>query len=201
MEGSLRTDSCVLCVYRKIEAFTRVLTCALQECSHSVWTPEDTWAILETIDSAIGCFQHSEFDLVDADWSGDMNDIDGILSDCLAWTHKPVVAQGDERVIQMAKSLLPVIKMSRFLSHFQPYCKMWLPHSTGMSSQELEDLQVHFVKLEFENALIAVLIHMVPLISDADIYPGQQKCFQSWYITWCDQSSLAMENLMSTMRR
>jgi hypothetical protein len=141
MEGSLRTDSCVLCVYRKIEAFTRVLTCALQECSHSVWTPEDTWAILETIDSAIGCFQHSEFDLVDADWSGDMNDIDGILSDCLAWTHKPVVAQGDERVIQMAKSLLPVIKMSRFLSHFQPYCKMWLPHSTGMSSQELEDLR------------------------------------------------------------
>ncbi|PLW37425.1 hypothetical protein PCANC_14833 [Puccinia coronata f. sp. avenae] len=182
---------------------SRVYSLARYGSIPTTWTPEDTSEVLGTIDSAIGCFTRSECELVLWDWSDEkIRGINKSMKNCHG-LHQ------NEPVIQIAKSLLPIMKLSRLLlSKLPPCCEERLPHFTEMRTEQLESLEelprkvvscfgdfvkdlitasmqreghhIHdfdekarSLKSLFDSSSLIISLHIIPLISDADSFPGQ----------------------------
>jgi hypothetical protein len=97
---------------------------------------------LKVIDFAIVCLNASEFDLVRRDWPNEIRGMDNILTKCLEWTHTSPVTTHHEPFIQVAQSLLPIIKLSRlFFNKLSTYGKQSLPFFTEMHSDQLKSIQ------------------------------------------------------------
>ncbi|PLW38391.1 hypothetical protein PCANC_13643 [Puccinia coronata f. sp. avenae] len=77
------------------------------------WTPRPD--ILEEIDDILDGLRKSDFDLVQWRWPDCISDLDDILKECLNLIHRTTHTRQDELIIKIAKSLLPIVKLSRLL--------------------------------------------------------------------------------------
>jgi hypothetical protein len=184
------------------------------------WTPRPD--ILEEIDDILDGLRKSDFDLVQWRWPDCISDLDDILKECLNLIYRTTHTRQDELVIKIAKSLLPIVKLSRLLIRkLSTCCKKRFPFFIEIRSNQLKSLE-HFPSrvvrslkeflrdlrrafpppprlfdftrsLEADHNTPLLLIFIQFLPFLSDTYTFPgQDSCKIWYTTWCDQFNLAV---------
>ncbi|PLW48292.1 hypothetical protein PCANC_12892 [Puccinia coronata f. sp. avenae] len=114
-------------------------------CCDWKWKPEETSAFLAVIGSAIGYLKQSEFHLVQRGWPDTVCDMDDMLVMFQKWIQDPnksIRAPLQIPYIQLAQSLLPMIKLIRlFFNKLSAYGKETFPIFTEIHLDQLESIQ------------------------------------------------------------
>ncbi|KAI9607859.1 hypothetical protein H4Q26_005308 [Puccinia striiformis f. sp. tritici PST-130] len=177
----------------------------------------DPWALAEeSMELAIKQLKETEFDLIQDRWKPKIlmfGTLIGILNDGLIPSTEPdtlPVQFRRESVMQLVRSLLPIIKLSRLLMNSDQLDS--LSKSAGDVNESFHQLLALFVELEendleafhprqfvkiiktlksrFEAALYLLLLYLIPAIPNTD----SQDQLKTWFIVWNNGFILAIQN-------